>query len=131
MYDAEHVVVVTGIYLDEDIIDACGVMALYHLGDITKGSHHTVEVGRVLKVKTNKRASFVTQRHWVKDELRALDNALLHKFLDSLMYGSSRHMTCTGHLQERYAGIIRYHGQYLPVECIKFTHIKLFVRETL
>ncbi len=94
-------------------------MTLYHLRYLSQRLNYATEFRRVLQIKTNKRTSLKSNLGRINLKLRAIQNAQINQFLITLMNSSTRHITLTSYLQERYTSIVRYHLEYLSVQCVQ------------
>ena len=75
MDDIQKMVVVEGIYLDEEVEVAGSIVTFHHFGYLLQLFHYSVKVLRVLKVKAYKSTSLITNLLWIDNKFRTFDDS--------------------------------------------------------
>ena len=103
--DTEQMLVVLGVYLDEQVILPRRIVAFHYLGYLLQRFGDAGELSRRVKEKTNIGACLVAYFRVVNDKLGTFDHAEIGQFLYALVDGSSRYVTLSRYLKKRHAGV--------------------------
>ncbi len=119
-----HMGIIAGVEFDKDVVATCGNVALDDLGYLAEASHHTVKIGRLLEIDTNKSACVIANLAGAEYKLRALKDANLEETLDALVNGRTTDVAQTCDLEEGLTGICGNEIEDFLVELVdgRMTH---------
>lgn len=109
LQQGEHVVVVAGKELDEQVVLAGSVVTLNDFGDGFEGADYRVVLAGVAKEDADVCAGVVAHGVGRDETFRAYDGAIGQEALDALVYGGAGYATFAGNFKVGSASVLAQH----------------------